>query len=54
MPEQVIKCSDCDSKREEIEEGGVFEVVSCEPLEGEEDRPMSERKCKIIWRPRPI
>jgi hypothetical protein len=49
MPSKVIKCKDCATETADIEEGGTFKVDSCEPLEGEEDKPEEERDCRIVW-----
>ena len=54
MGSMRIKCNDCEEKRKEIEEAGRNRVVSCDPLEGEEDKPESERMCEIVWEPIPI
>jgi hypothetical protein len=50
MPSKTIYCKDCDQEKQDIELGGVLEVVSCTPLDGEQEKPAQQRKCKIVWR----
>lgn len=50
MPSKIISCSDCSKEKKEIEEGGAFVVVSCEPLPDQNGIPAHARRCKIIWK----
>ena len=36
MPEKRIPCQDCQSEKERIEEAGDQEVLSCDPIPGDE------------------
>jgi hypothetical protein len=47
---RVIPCIDCATEKQKIEEGGTFEVSSCEPLEGQENVPAGQRLCRIHFR----
>jgi hypothetical protein len=46
MPKMKIPCDDCESQKEQIEEAGDQEVVSCGPIDGELGW------CEIVWRRR--
>ena len=35
MAEQKIPCTDCAAKKQEIEHGGTFVVLGCEPIAAE-------------------
>ncbi|WP_171747486.1 hypothetical protein [Vibrio sp. RE88] len=54
MPSEIIFCRDYPTKKEEIEENGAFEVISCEPLPNQESEHEEERRCKIVWKIKPI
>jgi hypothetical protein len=50
MPSKTIYCKDCQQEKQDIELGGVLEVISCTPLTGEQDKPQAQQKCKIVWK----
>lgn len=50
MPSTVIPCKDCAKIKEALENGGGVEVVSCEPLPEDADKPKAEQRCRIVWR----
>ena len=54
MPETTILCKDCESERQRIEESGVGNVISCEPISGQEDKPEEEKHCLLIWEDNPL
>ena len=54
MSETTILCKDCEAERRRIEDSGDGNVVSCNPLPGEEDKPEDERRCKLIWNDNPL
>ena len=54
MPETTILCKDCQSEREQIERSGVAKVISCEPIEEQDDTPKEERLCLLVWEDNPL
>lgn len=54
MPETTILCKDCESESERIERSGVGKVVSCAPIEDQDDTPEEERLCQLVWEDNPL
>jgi hypothetical protein len=52
MASKIIFCRNCDVEKQEIEQSGAFEVISCESLPDQDDVPTNLKKCKIKWKPR--
>jgi hypothetical protein len=44
---QTILCVDCEKRKKELEENGIFEVIDCKPDPAPENPPGERRRCII-------
>ena len=51
MPSTVIPCKDCEKTKKALENGGGVEVVSCESLLEDANKPKAEQRCVCIQPP---
>jgi len=49
MPSMIIDCKDSKEKTQEIEESGALAVISCIPLDNQDDVPEEDQQCEITW-----